>query len=289
MLHADSAIAPGAFGEFVIIAGQLPDTDSLTFKAIQTYSDGSTVSWTDVAAPGSKADLDHPAPVLDLPKATCVHRQRVERHRIADPVDRRPGRGRGRARLRVRHPREGPCEQLMRPVIWWIAAIVVTVAGVAGLARGAAPQSVAAGGGTTGSPPIVVTGAYVRQPASPDVAAAYFTVYNTTAVADTLVSAASGAGEESVLHAETDGSMTENPNGFVIPAHGTVVFKPTTGHLMIEKLVGTLTPGQFVDISLTFANAGQVVVSAPVIGIYANPPTGAAATAAATPTSGGTS
>ncbi len=81
----------------------------------------------------------------------------------------------------------------MRPVVWWIAAVVVTVAGVAGLARGAAPQSVAAGG-TSGSPPIVVTGAYVRQPASPDVAAAYFTVYNTTDVADTLVSAASGAG-----------------------------------------------------------------------------------------------
>jgi uncharacterized protein YcnI len=65
------AIAPQEFGQFVIIAGQLPDADSVTFKAIQTYSDGSTVSWTDVAAPGSTADLDHPAPVLELPKATA--------------------------------------------------------------------------------------------------------------------------------------------------------------------------------------------------------------------------
>jgi periplasmic copper chaperone A len=172
----------------------------------------------------------------------------------------------------------------MRPVVWWAAAVVVTVAGIAGLARGATPDSTAAGGGTSGSPPIVVTDAYVRQPASPDVAAAYFTVYNTTAVADTLVSAASGAGEESVLHTETNGSMTATPSGgVVIPAHGNVVFKPTTGHVMIEKLIGSLLPGQSVDIELTFANAGLVVFQAPVIGIYAIPPTGAAATEAAAP------
>ena len=177
----------------------------------------------------------------------------------------------------------------MRPAIWWVAAVVVAVAGVAGLARGATPQSTSAGGGTTGSPPIVVTGAYVPQPASPDVAAAYFTVYNTTAVADTLVSAASGAGEEATLHLETNGSMTDTPNGIVIPAHGTVAFKPTTGHVMIEKLFGTLLPGETVDLDLTFANAGQVVVEAKVIGIYDTPPTGAATTQTATPTAGASS
>jgi copper(I)-binding protein len=171
----------------------------------------------------------------------------------------------------------------MRPALWWAAAVVVAVAGVAGLARGATPQAAATGGGTSSSPPIVVTGAYVREPASPDVAAAYFTVFNTTAVPDTLVSAATGAGEESILHLETDGSMTDTPNGIVIPAHGTVVFKPSTGHVMIEKLFGPLLPGESVDIQLTFANAGQVVVSAPVIGIYDNPPTGAAATSSASP------
>jgi periplasmic copper chaperone A len=71
---ADSAsayLAPQEFGEFTIIAGQLPDAPSLTFKAIQTYSDGTVVSWTDVEAPGSTADLDHPAPVLTLPKAAA--------------------------------------------------------------------------------------------------------------------------------------------------------------------------------------------------------------------------
>jgi uncharacterized protein YcnI len=69
---ADSAasyIAPEEFGQFTVIAGQLPDTPTLTFKAIQSYSDGTTVSWTEVNAPGSTVDLDHPAPVLTLAKA----------------------------------------------------------------------------------------------------------------------------------------------------------------------------------------------------------------------------
>jgi uncharacterized protein len=59
-------IGPGQFDEFVFIAGQLPQAKSLTFKAIQTYSDGSSVSWIEEPAPGSSAEPEHPAPVLTL-------------------------------------------------------------------------------------------------------------------------------------------------------------------------------------------------------------------------------
>jgi periplasmic copper chaperone A len=59
-------IGPGQFDEFVFLAGQLPDTAALTFKAIQTYSDGTTVSWIEVPAQGSSAEPEHPAPVLTL-------------------------------------------------------------------------------------------------------------------------------------------------------------------------------------------------------------------------------
>ncbi|HEX3336820.1 MAG TPA: YcnI family protein [Jatrophihabitans sp.] len=59
-------LKPGEYGEFTIIAGLLPDAKSLTFKALQTYSDGSVVRWIEVAAPGSTTEPDHPAPVLDL-------------------------------------------------------------------------------------------------------------------------------------------------------------------------------------------------------------------------------
>jgi uncharacterized protein YcnI len=59
-------IGPGEFDQFVFLAGQFPDTKALTFKVIQTYSDGTSVSWIEVPAPGSSAEPEHPAPVLTL-------------------------------------------------------------------------------------------------------------------------------------------------------------------------------------------------------------------------------
>jgi uncharacterized protein YcnI len=64
-----TGIGAGEFGSFTVIAGQLPQAKSLTFKAIQTYSNGTKVSWIEVPAPGSTADLAHPAPVLTLTSA----------------------------------------------------------------------------------------------------------------------------------------------------------------------------------------------------------------------------
>jgi len=65
-----SGLKPGEFGAFTIIAGQLPDASSLTFRAIQLYSDGSQVAWNEVAAPGSKEEPQNPAPVLQLAAAS---------------------------------------------------------------------------------------------------------------------------------------------------------------------------------------------------------------------------
>lgn len=67
-------IEPGQFDQFSIQAGPLPtDTDSLTFKAIQTYRDaaGKTqdVAWIQESVPG-EAEPDHPAPVLQLASAS---------------------------------------------------------------------------------------------------------------------------------------------------------------------------------------------------------------------------
>lgn len=63
---AGHGLAPGEYGAFTIIAGQLPDVDSVTFPTLQYYSDGSVVRWNQVAAPGSNAEPDSPAPVLKL-------------------------------------------------------------------------------------------------------------------------------------------------------------------------------------------------------------------------------
>lgn len=163
---------------------------------------------------------------------------------------------------------------MMRPPVTAVVAGVVAVLGLAGLIRGAVPQTAAGpalGGAATD--PIVVSGAYVREPASPDVAAAYFTVYNTTGADDTLTSVATGAGEDAAVMSDAGGTMTALATGLRIPAHSSVTLKPGKYHVMIEHLVGPLKPGQFVNLQLTFANAGPINVSAPVIAINAPAPT----------------
>jgi len=66
----DGGLNPGEFDLFTISAGQLPTKpDKLTFKAIQTYSNGDTVSWIQQTVKGAP-EPDHPAPTLELTKAS---------------------------------------------------------------------------------------------------------------------------------------------------------------------------------------------------------------------------
>jgi uncharacterized protein YcnI len=69
----DGGLAPGQFDLFTISAGPLPtNTSKLTFKAIQTYSDGTTVNWIQATVKGAP-EPEHPAPVLTLTKASSGH------------------------------------------------------------------------------------------------------------------------------------------------------------------------------------------------------------------------
>jgi periplasmic copper chaperone A len=69
---AATAIKPGEFNQFVISVGPLPKAPTMTFKAIQTYSDGKVVSWIEQAAQGSSAEPEHPAPTLTLAGASAA-------------------------------------------------------------------------------------------------------------------------------------------------------------------------------------------------------------------------
>ena len=62
-------IRPGEYAEFQLSVGPLPKVDSMTFKAIQTYSDGQIVSWIETPAAGSSDEPEHPAPTLKLAPA----------------------------------------------------------------------------------------------------------------------------------------------------------------------------------------------------------------------------
>jgi periplasmic copper chaperone A len=84
---AGHGLKPGEYGAFTIIAGLLPDVPSLTFKAIQTYADGSVVSWIETAAPGSTAEPEHPAPALTLaPAAATASRSTTAKADNTGPV-----------------------------------------------------------------------------------------------------------------------------------------------------------------------------------------------------------
>ena len=64
---AGAGIPPGEFDMFKLSVGPFPKAPNMTFAALQTYSDGSTVSWDEKSANG--AVPDHPAPVLQLAAA----------------------------------------------------------------------------------------------------------------------------------------------------------------------------------------------------------------------------
>lgn len=176
-----------------------------------------------------------------------------------------------------------------------LSVSAVALLGVAGLMRGAVPASHAAssasddmagmqmsstaasgqaehvsGGSADPSGPMRITRAYVQQPASPDVAAAYFSVTNLTDTSDTVVSVQTSAAAQTALHTGAD--MDVASSGLVVPPHQTVALSVGHGHVMLTQLIGTLTPGQRVQLVLHFAHATTVTVSAPVIAIGADTP-----------------
>jgi uncharacterized protein len=66
-------LEPGQFDLFTISAGPLPtNTKKLEFKALQTYSDGETVSWIQKSVKGAP-EPEHPAPTLTLTKVSTEH------------------------------------------------------------------------------------------------------------------------------------------------------------------------------------------------------------------------
>jgi uncharacterized protein YcnI len=68
----DTAVKPGEYQVFRIVAGPLPETDRLVFKVVQTYDDGQAQRWIDDPGPSGE-EPEHPAPILAVDPASAGH------------------------------------------------------------------------------------------------------------------------------------------------------------------------------------------------------------------------
>ena len=64
-------IAAGQYQNFDVSAGPLPETPTLVFKALQTYSNGDVVRWIEQSAAG-QPEPEHPAPTLQVTAASAT-------------------------------------------------------------------------------------------------------------------------------------------------------------------------------------------------------------------------
>jgi copper(I)-binding protein len=113
---------------------------------------------------------------------------------------------------------------------------------------------------------VSVTGAEVRVPTVPDVTAGYLKITN-TGPADTLTGVRSTAAAKVEMHRMLvkGGTMTmERMDSVPVPAGGTVEFSRGATHLMLMN-PRTLQVGERVPLTLHFATAGDVTISAEVV------------------------
>jgi uncharacterized protein YcnI len=88
-----AGIPPGQFQDFPVSLGVLPTSGELTFKAVQTYSDGTVVKWDEIAADNCPAV--HATDVGHIECSRVGGRRRIERLAADRDFHRRT---RGRAR-----------------------------------------------------------------------------------------------------------------------------------------------------------------------------------------------
>lgn len=100
---------------------------------------------------------------------------------------------------------------------------------------------------------------------SPNNSAVYVTVSNHGSEPDTLVSASTDIATTVELHqtVEKDGKMVMQPRPqFDIPAGETLDMKPGSYHIMLLGLKQALKPGDAVNVTLTFQQAGKMSMEA---------------------------
>ncbi|MGW7523558.1 copper chaperone PCu(A)C [Streptomyces sp. NPDC054783] len=143
----------------------------------------------------------------------------------------------------------------------------LTLAGCSGSGSGSDP------GSGSSKAELSVSGPYIPQPVSADMAAGFLTIANKGGAEDELTSVTSDVAGQITMHSTMGGAMQEK-SSFAVPAHGQLVFKSGGNHLMFEKLKRKPEQGQTVTVKLIFAKSGPLTVEMPVKSATYNPSTG---------------
>ncbi len=113
-------------------------------------------------------------------------------------------------------------------------------------------------------------------PAGATAGAAYMTIENVGNADDRLTGVSSDIAATTEIHEMkmADGVMKMRAvtDGLAVPAHGAVALKPGGYHVMLVGLKKPLKTGETVILTLDFANAGKVEVSAPVMDMTSTGP-----------------
>lgn len=99
--------------------------------------------------------------------------------------------------------------------------------------------------------------------------AAFGTLLNHSDTELTVVGVETDAATEVELHETVQDAsgisvMRENPDGFVIPAHGTFLLEPGGNHFMLMGVTAPLVPGAEVSLRIRLADGGTIEVVATV-------------------------
>ncbi len=116
---------------------------------------------------------------------------------------------------------------------------------------------------------VVIKDAFARaSPTGAETGGAFATIANNSQAADKLVSASSPAAQTVELHETVDDNgvmkMVHHPEGWEIPAGGTLELKPGGKHIMLIGLTAPLEVGKKIQVTLNFEKAGAQIIEVPV-------------------------
>lgn len=118
-------------------------------------------------------------------------------------------------------------------------------------------------GGGGDRPKLSVSGAYVPQPPTRDMAAGYVTVTNKGGGADELTSVTTSLAGEVTMHTTT-GTRMKQVRSLKIPANGELRLATGGDHLMLTNLTRKPNVGDKVGFTLHFASSDPIEIKVPV-------------------------